>query len=99
MRSLTSTRAVSALECAAHAQQGQGGAGKVRLLPFNAASVTLAGLTLHDIPGVYSPDGDPYGIFPFVIGGSISQEFFRHTAVTFDFTSMIMVVSGPYLSV
>ena len=80
---------------AAHAQQGQGAAGTVRLLPFNAASVTLGGFTLHDVPGVYSPDGDPYGIFPFVVGGSLSQEFFRHTAVTFDFTSMTMLVSSP----
>jgi hypothetical protein len=32
------------------------------------------------------------GLFPFAVAGRISHEFFRHTAVTLDFESMMLVI-------
>jgi hypothetical protein len=49
----------------------------------------------HAVPGLYFPNGDQYGIFPFKVAGTLSHEFFRGTALTFDFTSMQLVVESP----
>ena len=70
---------------------GQGGGGPVRVVPFSA-SATLGSITVPDVQGLYTPGGDPYGIFPFAVGGSISHGFFRQFALTFDFDSMQLVV-------
>ncbi len=78
---------------AARPQPMAGGAGSTRFLPFTAASVTVGGLTLHDLPGIYVPSGGLEGVFPFAVGGRISHEFFRHLAVTFDFSAMTLVLA------
>jgi hypothetical protein len=78
---------------AAHPRSMQGGGGTVQLLRFTAASVTMGGLTLHDVPGVYVPSGGLEGVFPFAVAGRISHEFFRRTAVTFDFSDMMLVLA------
>ena len=70
-----------------------GGGGAARTIPFTTPSVTLGALTKTDVPGMYFPDGDQYGIFPFSVGGTISHEFFKGTALTFDFVSMQLIVS------
>ncbi|HEV2173612.1 MAG TPA: aspartyl protease family protein [Nitrospira sp.] len=76
----------------AHKTRFSGGGGDVTTIPFHAA-VTVGTTTVRDLPGQYFPDGDQYGIFPFEVGGTISHEFFRHLAVTFDFTAMRMVLT------
>ncbi|MGB6987112.1 MAG: aspartyl protease family protein [Candidatus Aquilonibacter sp.] len=76
---------------AAHPQTGVGGAGAVTTLPFKA-SLTIGTYTVDNLDGVYFPSGDQYGSFPFTITGTVSHEFFRHTAVTFDFAAMRMVI-------
>ena len=35
----------------------------MRVLPFTAASVSLGSFTRHNVQGLYTPIGDPYG-FP-----------------------------------
>jgi predicted aspartyl protease len=77
---------------AAHAQTMLGGGGPTRALPFTAASVTMGSVTRHDVPGVYLPDAKSADNLPFAVGGRISQEFFRHMAVTFDFRAMAIVL-------
>lgn len=77
---------------ATHAQTMQGGGGVTEVLPFTAASVTVGAVTLHDIPGVYVPGGGMDRLFSFAVAGTLSHEFFRHTAVTFDFASMTLVL-------
>jgi len=67
---------------------GMSPAGPVRSLPFVADSVALGAALQSNVPGVYLPSGDQYGIFPFDVAGTISQEFLKHYAVTFDFTAM-----------
>jgi len=66
----------------------------VKVVPFSA-SVRLADLTAEGVPGLYSPEGNPYGIFPFDVGGSLSHIFFKPYALTFDFQAMKMVVEKP----
>lgn len=75
----------------AHKQTGMGGGGPVTFIPFSA-NVSLGSITRDGISGTYTPEGDPYGIFPFTVSGSISQNFFAHSAVTFDFEAMKVVV-------
>lgn len=75
---------------AAHARPFRGGGGEARTLPF-AADVTLGDQTFAHVPGVYFPDGDQYGIFPFAVGGTLSHELFRRGTLTFDFSAMQLV--------
>jgi hypothetical protein len=72
-------------------QTGTGGGGPVRFIPFTA-SATLGTLTVADLHGIYTPDGDQYGLFSFAVAGTISHQFFRERTVTFDFDAMAMVV-------
>lgn len=77
---------------ASRPQTMMGAGGPTPALPFSAASVSMGGVTLHDLPGLYLPDA-PTDMFPFAVAGRISHEFFRHTAATFDFTAMKLVLS------
>ena len=72
---------------------GMGGGGAVRIVPFRA-SATLGKLTRDDVPGVYSPDGNPYGMFPFKVAGVISHSFFRQSRLSFDFDAMKLVTES-----
>jgi tetratricopeptide (TPR) repeat protein len=72
-------------------QTGTGGGGPVRFIPFTA-SATLGTLTVPDLKGIYTPDGDPYGLFSFAVAGTISHQFFRERTVTFDFDAMALVM-------
>ncbi len=73
------------------AQTGQGGGGMVRSIPFRA-DASLGSLTVRGVDGIYTPDGDQFGIFPFQVGGTLSHGFFRQHALTFDFSAMRLVV-------
>jgi predicted aspartyl protease len=72
---------------------GVGAAGAVRVVPFVADSVRLAGVVTRDVSGVYTPDGSPMGIFPFATGGLLSQACFESHAITLDFPRMRLVFS------
>ena len=77
----------------AHAGMGMGGGGPIRAVPFAASSITVGDVTQHDVPGIYSPDGSPFGIFPFTVQGAISHEFLKHYAYTVDFDAMNIVLA------
>ena len=72
-------------------QTGLGGGGTVRFIPFKA-SATIGTVTVDDMDGIYTPDGDQYGLFQFTVAGTISHQFFREKTLTFDFDAMKMVV-------
>ncbi len=74
-----------------HAQMSVGGGGMVKVVPFKA-NATLGTLTVKDVAGAYTPDGDQFGIFPFKVAGTLSHDFFRNYALTFDFVAMRLVV-------
>ncbi|MBV9027048.1 MAG: aspartyl protease family protein [Candidatus Eremiobacteraeota bacterium] len=76
------------------ASSGFGGGGAISVVPFSAASVTLGSLTRQNVPGLFTPAGDPYGRFPFAVAGALSHEFFRNAALTFDFAAMKLIVSS-----
>jgi hypothetical protein len=78
----------------AHASEGQGGGGPVKLVPFTA-KVRFASIERADVPGTYTPEGNQYGIFPFDAAGTLSHLFFRPYALTFDFVAMKLVVHQP----
>jgi hypothetical protein len=74
----------------AHSATFVGGGGPTRTVPFTA-DVTLGGRTIRGVPGVYFPDGDQFGIFPFTVAGTLSHELFKRGALTFDFAAMRLV--------
>lgn len=77
-----------------HKSHMAGPGGDVEVVPFKA-SVTAGTTTVKNVPGVYMPGGDQYGIFPFAVSGTISHKFFRAQVVTFDFVAMQMVIAKP----
>jgi predicted aspartyl protease len=74
----------------AAAQVVHGGGGDVKAVPFQA-QVTFGTLTERNVHGVVFPEGDQYGLFPFTVAGTLTHEFFRSTALTFDFVAMRML--------
>lgn len=76
----------------AHPMTGMSPAGPVQSYPFVAPQIALGAAVQRDVPGVYFARGDQYGIFPFTVAGTVSDEFLKHYAVTFDFASMRIVL-------
>lgn len=72
---------------------GVGGGGPVPVIPFRAGA-TLGALTVGDVQGMYSPDGDQFSRLPYRVSGTISHGFFRKTRLTFDFQAMKLVTEG-----
>jgi len=75
----------------AHAGEGMGGGGMVRVVPFTAA-VTVGGRRIDGVQGSFTPEGDQFGIFPFAVRGAVSHGYFRTCALTFDFAAMRLVM-------
>ena len=71
-----------------------GGAGAARAVPFSAGTVSLGRFTRRNVPGLYFTEGDQFGIFPFTVAGTLSHEFFRTSALTFDFQAMEVVIDA-----
>ena len=72
-------------------QTGVGGGGRVRFIPFKA-SATIGAVTVSDLDGIYTPDGDQYGLFQFAVAGTITHQFFREKTLSLDFDAMKMVI-------
>jgi hypothetical protein len=68
-----------------------GGGGQVRVVPFTA-DATLGTLTVRNVAGSFTPDGDQFKLFPFAVKGTLSHGFFRGHALTFDFEAMRIVI-------
>lgn len=77
----------------AHAGTGIGGGGDVQSVPFVAKRVTVGSAVQTDVPGVYTPQGSPLGMFPFTVWGVISNDFLRSYAYTVDFDAMTIVLA------
>ncbi len=69
-----------------------GPGGPTHIIPFTVANVALGRHVVRNVDGVYFLDGDQYGIFPFTVSGTLSQAYFDHSAITFDFAAMRMVI-------
>lgn len=76
----------------AQAGIGVGGGGAVTAVPFVAQRIAVGTAVQHDIAGTYTPQGDPFGIFPFTVWGAISNDFLRPYAYTVDFDAMRIVM-------
>lgn len=74
-------------------QQFFGGGGPVTVFPLVAQSVAIGGARQTHVPGVYFPNGDQYGIFPFTVAGTVSGGFLGRYAVTFDFKAMRLILT------
>jgi len=82
------------------ATTGVGGGGAVTAIPFVARRVAVGGAVQTDVPGIFTPQGDPFGLFPFAVWGAISNDFLKHYAYTVDFDAMKIVLApqAPGLS-
>ena len=72
------------------ARTGMGGGGAATVIPIHGGAM-LGSLTVEDMPGAYTPGGDPLGAFPFQVAGLLSHSFFRHTRLTLDFEAMRLI--------
>jgi hypothetical protein len=75
----------------ANAGTGTAAAGAVDVVPFTAA-VTIGTRKVDGVRGLYTPGGDPYGIFPFPIRGGVSHGYFRKLSLTLDFDAMKAII-------
>jgi hypothetical protein len=74
-------------------QTRKGGGGEVTVIPFRSGA-TLGSMTVEDVPGAYTPNGDPYASYRFKVSGALSHGFFRHSSVTFDFDAMRLITKA-----
>jgi hypothetical protein len=72
---------------------GVGGAGAVSATPFFVQSIAVGNAIQHNVRGIYTPEGTPFGIFPFIVWGAISDLYLRHYAYTVDFEAMKLVLT------
>jgi hypothetical protein len=79
----------------ADAGVGQGGGGPVEVIPFIADTIAVDSAIQHTVPGLYTPTGTPFSIFPFTVEGLISHDFLEHYAYTVDFEAMKLVLATP----
>jgi hypothetical protein len=70
-----------------------GGGGPVTVFPLVAQTVAIGSARQTNVPGVYFPNGDQYGIFPFTVAGTVSGGFLSRYAVTFDFKAMRLILT------
>jgi tetratricopeptide (TPR) repeat protein len=78
----------------AHAGTGvAGGGAAVKAVPFVARTVAVGTAVVHDVPGLYTPDGSMFGIFPFTVDGAVSHDVLKHFAYTVDFDAMKLVLA------
>ncbi|HTU82517.1 MAG TPA: aspartyl protease family protein [Candidatus Acidoferrales bacterium] len=78
---------------AARAGTGVGGGGAVTAIPFVASRIAVGNAVVRHVPGLYTPQGNPFGIFPFAVWGLISNDFLAHFAYTVDFDAMKIVLA------
>jgi hypothetical protein len=75
-----------------HARSGMGGGGEIIGVPLTAQRVAVGSAVVRSVRGLFTPQGTPFGIFPFTVWGAISQDFLRHYAYTVDFDAMKIVL-------
>lgn len=75
------------------AHTGIGGGGPVTAIPVMAKDVAVGDAVQHDVPGIYTPEGNPFALFPFKVWGAISDRYLRHYAYTVDFDAMKIVLT------
>lgn len=74
---------------------GIGGGGAVSAVPFVAQRIAVGAAVQQNVAGIYTPQGSPFGIFPFTVWGAISNDFLRSYAYTVDFDAMKIVLQLP----
>ena len=79
------------------AQTGIGGGGAVTAVPFITARIAVGDAVQQNVTGLYTPQGTPFGIFPFTVWGAISNDYLRNYAYTVDFDAMKMVLQARNL--
>jgi tetratricopeptide (TPR) repeat protein len=77
----------------AHARTGIGGGGPVQAIPLVAQRIAVGNAVATNIRGIYTPNNGPG--FPFMVWGSISDQFLRNFAYTVDFDAMRIVLTPP----
>ncbi len=76
----------------ARAQTGLGVAGAVTAIPFTARRIAVGTAVQSNVRGIYTPEGDPFAIFPFTVWGIVSNDFLDHYEYTVDFDAMTIVL-------
>jgi hypothetical protein len=72
--------------------EGVGGGGKVKIKAANVDEITLGAARQTNVTGIFGVDPGLEDKFGYRIGGIISHGFFRPYRLTFDFTSMNLIL-------
>jgi hypothetical protein len=72
---------------------GYGGGGAITAVPFVAQRIAVGNAVRENVAGIFTPQGTPFALFPFVVWGAISHDFLRHYAYTVDFDAMRIVLA------
>lgn len=76
------------------ASTGIGGGGAITAVPFVVRRVAVGSAVQYNVAGIYTPQGSPFGLFPFTVWGAISDKFLRNYAYTVDFDAMKLVLQA-----
>lgn len=89
----SSTLEAAKVQFLGNAMEGEGGGGTVKVYPFIASEISFAGITAKNVVGVSGafPPSLEYA-FKFRIAGLISHSFFKGKKLSFDFTTMNLVI-------
>jgi predicted aspartyl protease len=80
----------------AHASQGLGGGGMVRVVPFVVKELSLGDIRRRNVQGLFSGPLPAEHSQGFHISGVISHGFFKPFALTFDFDQMKLFIRRPH---
>jgi hypothetical protein len=76
----------------AQATEGQGGGGRFKTIPYTLSQFSLGGIEQKNLAGLYDGPFPWASAWGFRVAGMVGHDFFKHYAVTFDFTGMRIIV-------
>ncbi|HMD44236.1 MAG TPA: aspartyl protease family protein [Candidatus Acidoferrum sp.] len=74
------------------ASVGAGGGGKLKIVPYEVKEFSLGSVTQENVAGLYDGAFSWESAWGFHVDGMVGHDFFRHYAVTFDFTNMRLIL-------
>lgn len=70
------------------AQEGAGGGGKLRIVPYTVRQISFGDIKEENVPGLYDGPFPWENMFGFYLAGMVGHDFLNPYAVTFDFQNM-----------
>ena len=82
------TDATDPLRHALEDEEGAGGGGKLKIVPYTVHRLSFGDIKEENVPGLYDGPFPWENMFGFHLSGMIGHDFLKPYAVTFDFQNM-----------